>query len=113
MRLATIHFLVGPALGAELAFNLADEPEKQAALFSAGMLARGTSQAAFRQLAVPCRNGWRTHLESPFRNRGILPRTANARPALFPLHRLNPAEPFLGLRGQLSDVFIGQELVLA
>lgn len=58
MCLAPMHFFVGPALGAELAFDFFDEPEKQAALFPAGMLARWTSQAAFRQLAVPIGNGF-------------------------------------------------------
>ena len=66
--LASINLFVGPALGTELALDLADEPKNQALLLIAGMLARRTFQTAFRQLAVPIRYQ-RFHTASAYRIR--------------------------------------------
>ena len=65
MGLAAIQFLVGPAPGAELAFDHSNEPEKQTALFLAGMKACRTFHTAFCQLAVKIGNGVVHHSVPP------------------------------------------------
>jgi hypothetical protein len=54
---SSVDFFVGFALRAEIAFDLLDEPEGEAALFFSGMIAHGAFQAAFRQFAVEIGDG--------------------------------------------------------